>query len=182
MHFAPDSEDTLEFIVALGNTHPSASRSGEDELATPAQLLTLLTESVYSGRIDGDERELREVQDTRELLRRVWSLHRDDAALEINAMLADANAMPYLTRHDHFDWHIHATSNDAPLAERIRVEAALALADVIRSDETSRMRVCEADDCTGLLLDLSRNGSKRFCSVRCGNRMNQLAFRERSSA
>ena len=88
--------------------------------------------------------------------------------------------MPYLTRHDHFDWHLHATSNDAPLAERIRVEAALALADVIRSDETRRMRVCEADDCTGLLLDLSRNGSKRFCSIRCGNRMNQLAFRERA--
>ncbi|TGP49340.1 CGNR zinc finger domain-containing protein, partial [Mesorhizobium sp. M2D.F.Ca.ET.226.01.1.1] len=74
------------------------------------------------------------------------------------------------------------TSLDAPLAERIRVEAALALSDVIRSDETSRMRVCEAADCTGLLLDLSRNGSKRFCSVRCGNRMNQLAYRERVAA
>ncbi|NYF11198.1 putative RNA-binding Zn ribbon-like protein [Leifsonia sp. AK011] len=180
MHFAPDSEDTLEFIVALGNTHPSASRSGEDELATPEQLGVLLTENVYSGRIDGDEQELREVQETRDLLRRLWSLDRDDAARQINLMLAEAKAMPYLTRHDHFDWHLHATSNDAPLAERIRVEAALALADMIRSDETGRMRVCEADDCTGLLLDLSRNGSKRFCSVRCGNRMNQLAFRERA--
>jgi predicted RNA-binding Zn ribbon-like protein len=28
-------------------------------------------------------------------------------------------------------------------------------------------------------VDLSRNGSKRFCSVRCGNRMNMVAFRER---
>ena len=180
MHFAPDSEDTLEFIVALGNTHASASRSGEDELATPAQLVALLAENVYSGRIDGDERELYEVQEVRDELRRLWSMDRDDAALQINVMLADANAMPYLTRHDHFDWHIHATADDAPLAERIRVEAALALADMIRSDETGRMRVCDADDCTGLLLDLSRNGSKRFCSIRCGNRMNQLAFRERA--
>ncbi|WP_397545282.1 CGNR zinc finger domain-containing protein [Salinibacterium sp.] len=42
------------------------------------------------------------------------------------------------------------------------------------------MRVCGAPDCAGLLLDLSRNGSKQFCSVRCGNRMNQLAYRERA--
>ena len=56
----------------------------------------------------------------------------------------------------------------------------MALVDVIRSDETGRLRVCEADDCEGLLLDLSRNGSKRFCSVRCGNRMNMVAFRRRA--
>lgn len=181
MHFAPDTEDTLEFVVALANTHPSASRSGLDEIETPAQLTALLDAHSYGGRFDRDVQELREVQDARELLRRVWSLSRDEAAVEVNHMLSDANALPYLVRHDHFDWHLHATSLDAPLAERIRVEAALALSDVIRSDETSRMRVCEADDCTGLLLDLSRNGSKRFCSVRCGNRMNQLAFRERAA-
>jgi predicted RNA-binding Zn ribbon-like protein len=46
-------------------------------------------------------------------------------------------------------------------------------------DETRRLRVCGADDCDGLFLDLSRNGSKRFCSVRCGNRVNMTAFRAR---
>ena len=96
-------------------------------------------------------------------------------------MLADANARPYLARHDGLDWHLHATAPDAPLAERIRVEIALALVDVIRSGEQCRLRVCEADDCEGLFVDLSRNGSKRFCSVRCGNRMNMIAFRERQA-
>ena len=48
-----------------------------------------------------------------------------------------------------------------------------------RERETDRLRVCAADDCTGLVLDLSRNGSKRFCSVRCGNRVNMIAFRAR---
>jgi len=179
LHFAPDTVDALEFAVVLGNTAPDASRSGEDELATPSQLVALLTENSYSGRVDGDEPELREVHETRERLRRTWSLDRDAAALEVNAMLAEARALPYLMRHDGFDWHLHATAQDAPLAERIRVEIALALVDVIRSDETDRLRVCAADDCAGLLLDLSRNGSKRFCSVRCGNRMNMIAFRAR---
>ncbi|MFF1876387.1 CGNR zinc finger domain-containing protein [Leifsonia sp. NPDC058230] len=182
MHFAPDTEDALEFAVALGNTVPSASRTGEDELAAPEQLATMIADLRYSGRVDHDLAELRDVQETRERIRRVWSLDRDDAAVEVNAMLREAGALPYLLRHDGFDWHLHATAQDAPLAERIRVEVSMALVDVIRSSETGRLRVCEADDCTGLLLDLSRNGSKRFCSVRCGNRMNMIAFRRRAQS
>ena len=182
MHFAPDTEDALEFAVALGNTVPSASRTGEDELATPEQLAAMIADLQYSGRVDHDLAELRDVQETRDRIRRVWSLSRDDAAVEVNAMLREAGALPYLLRHDGFDWHLHATAQDAPLAERIRVEVSMALVDVIRSSENGRLRVCEADDCTGLLLDLSRNGSKRFCSVRCGNRMNMIAFRRRAQA
>jgi len=181
LHFAPDTEDSLEFVVALGNTDPGASRSGDDELATPGQLVDLLAQNVYTGRVDRDAAELDEVRRTRDLLRRVWTLDRDDAVVEVNAMLASAKALPQLVRHDEFDWHMHATAPEAPLAERIRVEASLALIDVIRMNEMARLRVCEADDCTGLFLDLSRNGSKRFCSVRCGNRMNMIAFRERKA-
>ncbi|MEO7016688.1 MAG: CGNR zinc finger domain-containing protein [Leifsonia sp.] len=182
MHFAPDAEDALEFAVSLGNTTPSASRSGEDELSTPGQLVAFVRDVQYSGRIDGDEAELRDVLATRDRIRRAWTLSRDDMALEVNAMLSEARALPYLLRHDGFDWHLHATAQDAPLAERIRVEVSMALVDVIRSSETGRLRVCGADDCTGLLLDLSRNGSKRFCSIRCGNRMNMVAFRARNES
>jgi predicted RNA-binding Zn ribbon-like protein len=177
--FAPDTEESLAFVVALANTDPGASRSGADELATVDQLTGLLVRFSYSGRIDHDEAELREVRRARSLLRRVWTLGRDEAVESVNGMLRDARALPYLVRHDGLDWHLHATAPQAPLAERIRVEAALALIDVIRMNEMRRLRVCEADDCAGLLLDLSRNGLKRFCSVRCGNRMNMIAFRER---
>jgi predicted RNA-binding Zn ribbon-like protein len=182
LHFAPDTEYTLEFAVALGNTHPSASRTGLDEIATPGELTALLTEHTYSGRFDRDLAELHEVQQTRNHLRWIWTLPTDSAVVEVNALLRIAGALPFLTRHDHFDWHLHATAPTAPLAERIRVEVSLALVDVIRTGETGRMRVCAAEDCEGLLLDLSRNGSKRFCSVRCGNRVNQFAFRERAVA
>ncbi|KGJ72755.1 hypothetical protein GY21_13140 [Cryobacterium roopkundense] len=181
MHFAPDTEDSLEFAVALGNTHPGASRSGVDELASVDQLLALVAGYPFSGRIDGDEVELRDVRQARELIRQVWTLDRDAAVAVVNRMLRDAKALPYLARHDGSDWHLHATSPDAPLGERMRVEASLALTDVIRMNETRRLRLCEADDCTGLILDLSRNGSKRYCSVRCGSRMNMIAFRGRQA-
>ncbi len=179
MHFAPDTEDTLEFAVALANTHPSASRTGFDELAAPAELTVLLDAHTYSGRFDRDLDELHDVHEARDQLRRLWTLPVPDAVITINTWLRDASALPFLTLHDHFDWHLHATPSEAPLATRIRVEVALALVDVIRTAETARLRVCDAPDCEGLLIDLSRNGSKRFCSIRCGNRMNQLAHRAR---
>jgi len=177
--FAPDTQEALEFVVALANTDPGASRSGTDELATVAELAELLDRYTYSGRIDHDEAELHAVRQTRARLREVWTLDRDDAVVAVNRMLREARALPYLARHDGSDWHLHATDPGSPLAERLRVEAALALIDVIRMNETGRLRVCDADDCTGLFIDLSRNGSKRFCSVRCGNRMNMNAFRSR---
>jgi predicted RNA-binding Zn ribbon-like protein len=175
--FAPDTEEALNFVVDLANTTPGASRSGADELTTIEQLDALLVG--YTGRKDRDQAELDAVRETRELLRDIWVLDRDDAVDAVNRMLREARAVPHLVRHDDYDWHIHATEPDAPLAERIRVEAAMGLIDVIRMDETRRLRVCGADDCDGLFLDLSRNGSKRFCSVRCGNRVNMTAFRAR---
>ena len=182
MHFAPDSEDVLEFTVALVNTAAGASRSGTEELATIEQLADFITLHRYTGRIDHSPAELAELHETRERLRRTWLMHRDAAAAEVNDMLRAASALPSLVRHDEFDWHLHATAPDAPLAERIRVEVALALVDVIRSNESSRLRACGAPDCEGILLDVSRNGSKRYCSIRCGNRMNMVAFRERRAA
>lgn len=179
MHFTPDTEDTLAFLVALANTHPTASRSGLDELSTEAELTELLDAHGYTGRFDRDGAELADAVATREELRTLWSLPRDEQVEHINRWMRETNASPILVRHDRFDWHLHATVDDAPLADRMKAEGALALAEVTRSKANHRMRVCAAEDCTGILIDQSRNGSKRFCSVRCGNRVNQQGFRER---
>lgn len=180
MLFAPDTEDTLEFLVELVNTAPAASRSGTDELPDPAALTALLDMHGYSGRFDRDAAELTAVIATRGVFRGLWNMSLDKLVVATNEMLRSASALPFLVKHDAFDWHLHATPPDAPLAERMRVEVALALADVVRSATLDRMRVCAADDCDGVLVDFSRNGSKQYCSVRCGNRMNQLAYRERA--
>ncbi len=182
MLFAPDTTIDLEFLVELVNTVPGATKSGTDELATPADLTAMLTKWRFSGRLDRDQRELEDVHGTRNRFRRLWDLDDHELVTEINAMLAEAHAFPQLLRHDGHDWHFHGTPDDAPLAERMRVEAALAIADLVRAGTTDRMRPCDAFDCDGLFIDLSRNGSRRFCSIRCGNRMNMVAFRERASA
>jgi len=179
--FAPDTEDSLGFTIALLNTVPGANSTGTDLLSTVDELPRLLDDWRYSGRRDGDEAELDEVRSIRDRFRRIWSLPRDEIVAEINDILRDSSAEPQLMRHDGIDWHLHAVPMDAPLAERMMVESAMALVDVARSNETARMRACEAFDCDGLLIDLSKNGSKRFCSVRCGNRMNMVAWRARQA-
>jgi predicted RNA-binding Zn ribbon-like protein len=85
-------------------------------------------------------------------------------------------------RHEGQDWHVHAVPAHAPLATRIVVETAMAMIDVIRSDEHSRLTVCADDACQGLVLDLSRNRSRRYCSARCTNRNAQAALRARNAA
>ena len=180
MIFTDDTIASLGFVAALSDTVAGASESGEDELVDQAQLNALLDEWQYSGRRDGDPRELEEVRAARLRLRGIWDLERDDMVEEVNAILAEASAVPRLVRHDDLDWHIHAVSLEAPLAERILVEAAMALVDVIRADETRRLQHCAADDCTGVYLDLSKNASRRYCSTRCGNRMAVRAYRARA--
>ncbi|WP_378145002.1 CGNR zinc finger domain-containing protein [Cnuibacter sp. UC19_7] len=180
MVFAYDTEATLAFTAALVNTLPGASHSRDDELTEPRALVELLDEHEYSGRRDGDEAELDEIRAARHEFRRFWEVDRDEAVGIVNAFLRDAAALPQLVRHDAWDWHLHATEAEAPLVTRIRVEVAMAFVDVIRSVEYDRLRICAADDCDAVLVDLTRNRSKRYCDVgNCGNRMNVVAYRAR---
>ncbi len=60
------------------------------------------------------------------------------------------------------------------------VETAMAMADVVRSNEYDRVQHCAAHDCDAVLVDLSRNRSRRFCDVNgCANRAHVAAYRAR---
>jgi predicted RNA-binding Zn ribbon-like protein len=176
MPFAHDTEVSLQAAVTLVNT-----AEPPDTLLTVADLDAFYTEFEYTGRRDGDEGELEAVRSLRPALRELLTAERDRAVELVNAMLADARALPRLVRHDRWDWHLHAVSPDAPLPTRITVETAMAMIDVIRADELSRLGVCADQDCDGVVLDLSRNRSRRFCSTACGNRAAVAAYRARQS-
>ena len=103
----------------------------------------------YSGRHDRTQAELDAVRALRPRLRELLTSDRDDAVEMVNAMLARGQAVPQLVRHDPFDWHIHAVALDAPLADRIIVETAMAMVDVIRADEMSRLGICADDTLRG---------------------------------
>jgi len=89
------------------------------------------------------------------------------------------HALPQLVRHGGQDWHVHAVPADAPLVRRILIETAMAMVDLVRTDEMSRLSICADRDCDGLVLDLTRNRSRRFCSTSCANRNAVAAYRAR---
>ncbi len=173
MVFAHDTEAALRAAVALVNSREP------DTLTTPEQLDAFCRTHGYSGRHDGDAAELAAVRALRAPLRELLSADRDTVVGLVNAILAECNAVPQLVRHDGWDYHLHAIAADAPLADRIAVEAAMAMVDVIWADELNRLSVCADDTCGGIVLDLSRNRSRRYCSATCGNRIAVAAYRSR---
>ncbi len=152
-----------------------------DPLATVAGLDAVWDRFGYSGRHDRTREELEQVRACRPELRELLLAERDRAVELVNGILLRARALPQLVRHDGWDWHLHLVDPQAPLAERIRVDTAMAMIDVIRADELSRLSVCADEACDGIVLDLSRNRSRRFCSTTCGNRNAVAAYRARQS-
>ena len=153
-----------------------------DTMTTVAELDEWYAAFSYTGSRQRDRAELDAVRALRPVLRRLFTAGRDEAVELVNGMLAEAGALPQLVRHEPFDWHLHAVSSDASLPTRVTVEVAMAMVDVIRADEMSRLGVCADDDCDGIVLDLSRNRSRRYCSTACGNRNSVAAYRARRSA
>jgi len=172
--FDHDTEASLLAAVALVN-----SAVAPDTMTTVAELDAFYRDHAYTGARAHDLAELEQVRALREPLRTLLTSGRDDAVPLVNRMLAESRAVPQLVRHDQEDWHLHATDSAAPFATRIAVETAMAMVDVIRADEMSRLGVCADPFCQGVVLDLSRNRSRRFCSTACGNRNAVAAYRAR---
>jgi predicted RNA-binding Zn ribbon-like protein len=180
MLFAHDTEVSLATTAALVNTLPGASNSGTDELATPEQLVAFLDRFEFTGSRTGAETELAEMRALRPRLRELWTRDEDGVVGLINELLREADALPQLVKHDNWDWHLHATPATAPVAQRAQVEAAMAVTDLVRAQELSRLHECAADGCEAVVVDLSRNRSRRYCDVgNCGNRANVAAYRAR---
>ena len=174
MVFTHDTELALQAAASLVN-----SAEEPDTLTTVSELDQVWDDYSYSGRHERTRAELDAVRAIRPRLRSLLTADRAGAVNLINEMLSEARAVPQLVRHGDFDWHIHAIDQQAPLDTRILVETAMAMIDVIRADEMSRLAICADDTCEGVVLDLSRNRSRRFCSTTCGNRNAVAAYRAR---
>ncbi|MDQ6938251.1 MAG: CGNR zinc finger domain-containing protein [Actinomycetota bacterium] len=176
MLFAHDTEVALAAAAALVNTEDDGSIDDLDGLER------FVTEWGWTGSRRRGRAELEQVHALRPRLRRIWQQDEDGAVEVVNHLLREGKALPQLAKHDGWEYHLHATAPGARLADRMAVEAAMAFVDVIRTGELDRLRVCAADDCADVLVDLSKNRSRRFCDKGCGNRANVAAYRARRAA
>jgi predicted RNA-binding Zn ribbon-like protein len=178
MLFAHDTEVALAAAADLVNT----GRQPEEQLPDVAALDAFVERWQWTGDRRRDEAELEAVRALRPRLARLWYADEDEAAGIVNALLREGRALPQLVRHGGWGYHVHATSPHAPLADRMAVEAAMAFSEVIRLQALDRLRVCAADDCEDVVVDLSKNASRRFCDTSCANRTNVAAYRARVRA
>lgn len=178
MLFAHDTEVALAAAAALVNT----AAPDRDELSDVAALDAFVQRWGWTGSRRGDAAELAAVRALRPRLRQLWELDEDGVVEVVNRMLRAEHALPQLVAHDDWGYHLHATPSRAPLAGRMAVEAAMAVVDVVRQQELDRLSVCGADDCDDVLVDLTKNRSRRYCSTACSNRVNVAAFRARRAS
>ena len=182
MVFTHDTDMTLMHAAALANTGPALGDEDREELPDLPALLGWMDRWEWTGRRPTSQAEVDAVRGLRPRLREIWGRDEDGLVDAANTLLEEGRALPRLVRHGGFGWHVHATSDDAPLARRVAVEVGMALVNVIRAGETERLKVCAGDDCEDLLVDLSKNRSRKFCDGTCGTRANVAAYRARKAA
>jgi predicted RNA-binding Zn ribbon-like protein len=173
MLFAHDTTAALVLAADLVNS---------DELTDVAALDVFLDEHLVEPRRPATAADLDAVHALRPRLRALWQAPPGEPLAElINELLRDSDARPRLTDHGGgWGWHLHVTGPDASLQHRLAAQAGFALADLVRLQETSRLRCCEAPDCDAVFVDLSKNRSRRYCDTgNCGNRQHVAAYRER---
>jgi predicted RNA-binding Zn ribbon-like protein len=105
----------------------------------------------------------------------------DTAAAEVNRLLRATGARPQLDRHDGEPWHLHFHGPEDDVADGWAAGCATGLAVVLGSELYGRLGVCTAPGCDRVYVDVSRNGTRRFCSTACQNRVKTAAFRARRS-
>jgi predicted RNA-binding Zn ribbon-like protein len=179
MDFGHDIECALATVVDVVNTGPG--RSPAEGLPDVAALEALVRRREISeaGRLTAED--LAAVHRLRDRLAAIFAAPDEGSAVRlVNELVADARTTPRLTDHDGFPLHIHYYAPGARLAEHLAADCGMALALVLAAGERQRLAVCAAPDCDRVLVDLSRNRSKRYCDSRtCGNRLHVAAYRAR---
>lgn len=117
-------------------------------------------------------------------LREVFAAHAagdaDGAAHRVNELLARTGARPELRRHDGQAWHLHFPGRTGALVEGWAAGCATGLAVVLGNGVGWRLGICSAPRCDRAYVDTSRNGTRRFCSTACQNRVKAAAFRAKA--
>jgi predicted RNA-binding Zn ribbon-like protein len=97
-----------------------------------------------------------------------------DALPRFNQLLAEAAERIEIApgardrRPAPFDWRWRGQDSDPRAVVWPVIWSA---ANLLRSDELGKLRVCDGDDCGWMYVDRSRNGFRRWCQMKtCGTR------------
>lgn len=88
----------------------------------------------------------------------------------LNEQMRLVTAYPRLVDHDGEGWHLHYRDDIARLPTVLRAVIGVGTALHLTSRGMHRLARCAAAPCEHVVVDVTRNGRQRYCSVRCANR------------
>ena len=183
-----DNRFAAQGATELLNTYEDLLRFMAQSRLLDASQLQLLSRGAKSA---SAARALRCVKELREILATVlYGMldGRTPSAAETSSLqryFQDAGRHRELAwRHDasadqspgvHWQWGRFVKDSELPVW--ILAQSA---AELMLSNALQRIRACDADTCRWLFLDISKNGSRRWCNMKvCGNRMKARRFQQR---
>jgi predicted RNA-binding Zn ribbon-like protein len=184
VNFDSHTSDVVTYAVRLINDVTPGERHGRP-FSGPADLVTAVREAMPPARTQGHPTEEEAVGlaawagRLRHVVELVSAGEVDHACTSLNEIMHEAGAVPRLSSHDGEPWHVHFHSADAEWAIGCAASIATALAIVLGNASIDRLGICNASGCDRIYVDISRNGTRRFCSTACQNRVKAAAFRAR---
>lgn len=188
VEFASDLIARIEVAASLVNEFATSSAGGRpvpppaDDRELRVRAERALREAGALGRRPNTA-QARGLQELALELRRIFeALHEgrsDDAAERLNRLLAASGAVPHLHRSGAQPVHLHFHRPDAGLVRGWTAGCAVGLAYVLGSGHGDRLGICAGPGCERVFVDLSKNGSRRFCSTTCQNRVKAASYRAR---
>lgn len=179
MGFARYTDCALNLATDLVNT--LSTSDGVDRLTDERALSDFLAEHDFSGVSSVTRQDVDDVRALRDRLKAVFFAQDAlAAAAQLNALIAQAGALPRLTDHDGEPLHLHYEAPGASLPDRVAVSTAMGLAIVIATEGFERIKHCAKPGCEDVFVDVTKNRGRRFCdSATCGNAYHVAEYRRR---
>ncbi|RPF21887.1 CGNR zinc finger domain-containing protein [Myceligenerans xiligouense] len=178
MHLNPYGEYAVLLAASLANDWP-ATRAGIERRTRDFGMTMVFPVT------PGDHERTRGVVD--DWLAVVDATEPPDRARLLNTQMACATAYPRLIDHDGEGWHLHYRDEEQSLPDVLRAVISVGTALHLTTRGMHRLGRCAAgqaphDPCRAVVVDVTRNGRQRYCSVRCANRAAVRRHRARARA
>lgn len=174
MHLNPCGEYAVLLAASLANDWPRDREGIEERTRDSGMRMS------FSPAVADDHRASRAVLDA-------WLtvVDEDDPARRarlVNDEMGVATAYPRLVDHDDEGWHLHYRDSDQSLPHVLRAVISVGTALHLSTRGMHRLGRCDVGHpCRNVVVDVTRNGRQRFCSVRCANRAAVRRHRARAA-
>jgi predicted RNA-binding Zn ribbon-like protein len=161
MHLNPYGADAVLLAATLQRSRPT----------TPIELEAVCRQSEVVIDRRATKADLSLVHDVLDRwLTVVDAANEQQRADRLNELLGEYAAHPRLTDHAGTGWHVHYRDPHLRLGRVVAALVCVGTALHLAGRGMHRLGRCAADDCAGVVVDISRNGRQRYCSPACANR------------